>query len=1290
MTQIDANGVRPDDRGAQITILTHGSFIGKRFDVIDGEIVKTSQATFYDGIARTEAAPDAAALAEILESLTPDKDVLNLGRMKGGRTSAQVVTGAKLDPARNVIARSLAYFEHAPGEGWLLLDHDTKDMPDDVRERVEALGGGVAAIKRIWPDLADADYLVRPSSSGGVYIDGGSPTAATGFHLFVRVDGVRQSKKILDTLTARAWEAGLAWHAVAKSGALLERSVIDAAVGGPERLVFTAAPVLGKGVRRRAPESVIQRGVAISAPTMPDTDLLRLTRRESRQKHKPEAARTEAAYTAAQVDKLTAQGVAQSDAERIIRDRVRGGVLADDDTVQMSDGSHARVGDLLDAKFTAAGADKLSLPDPVEGVAYGKTTAAIIWGFGHDAPVLISHAHGKVTAYRFARHMTPADVDAQHARGAQERAVETGDLPEAVDLPDGRRETLIDALKAAQNRDDALAIAQAVLSRWIKRTPHSMSADALVRFITDHLTEDLLTDADIAGLRKQIDRRNYMRRKAALGFVGLSPKELHSNTNVMTVDNLDSAGAMPQGVTIVKAPMGSGKTQKIAAPWIKAARKNGSCMAICHRVSLVDELARRLSLPHYKRTTIDDIIAENGIAVCLPSITSRIVGETITNPDFVVIDEVAQVLRFLESKEVCRTRHANAQVVFDTLVEIIRSAKGVLVLDADVNDRVMQFLRYCRPVETFNVLMMHPTPQNKTATVYASNDPAGSAVRAKVLADLSLELAAGGKVYLACESAKLARDFEAVMTAQGHSVLCVTAANKDGKEQAAFLADADAQSRLYDAVIVSPAVVSGISIEHRDRPHFTLGADIGGGQAIVPSDAAQQMVRIRYLNRYVVGLVGNNAAGMQTEAAILQGQMDLAAMENAPVTLGFYDRMRADIQATEENAKADFAAGLFWMLQKAGWSLDAIDADAKEIEKAELKAAKNARVDAWHAAILAAEIPDQDTADFLRGRQLTEAEAAQLEAFDIADKLKIKAVDLEAIKTWDDGGFARRLRRFKALHICDEPALNDQETAIDRRFRRAEHRLLTVLFDDIDLHAEHPFTPEKQAVFVDRVMQHRHAMVELGLLPSKYRAEKFPRPKQVKRVFSDVLGRLGLAVSETRVRLSQNTPLLYKSIQSEGVSGQQDNRVRVYGICPQSLAFMNEIRARHNPISAEVVNLLDSPAWKRHRAKLDSLGRVALAPHRRVGAAGLPIGSRLSQVALVLHETQDRAQVARTLSLTAQQVVDAMNGLYVMGLIDADGALDGALKVRKLVWAVGPDNPTTDAHDRTSERSEVS
>jgi hypothetical protein len=325
---------RPARDAAQITVLTHATFIGKRFEAIKGALVKRSQATFHDGKAQALAAPDAASLARILDQLNP-RNVLTLGRMKDGRTSARVVTGSKLDLASDAIARSTEYFEHAAGPGWLLLDYDAKDMPPDVQARVQALGGGLAAIKSIWPDLADADLVMRPSSSGGVHLIGNDPTIATGFHGFVRVKDVSLSKQILDTLTARAWLAGLAWHTVAKNGALLERSIVDAAVYGPERLIFTAPPELGAGVARTAPQTVVQHGVAVDGPAMPNADALALLIRESRHRLKPDAAKATTRFVEGRVAALVAEGVPRVDAERSIRDRMQGRVLHDHDILQM-------------------------------------------------------------------------------------------------------------------------------------------------------------------------------------------------------------------------------------------------------------------------------------------------------------------------------------------------------------------------------------------------------------------------------------------------------------------------------------------------------------------------------------------------------------------------------------------------------------------------------------------------------------------------------------------------------------------------------------------------------------------------------------------------------------------------------------------------------------------------------------------------------------------------------------------------------------------------------------------
>lgn len=1167
---------RPAPDAAHLTVLTHQGFIGKRFELGADGLQKTSKATFHAGTAQVLPAPDAAELARILDGLQP-RDVLALGVIKGGKTSARVLTNDTHSPARGEIARSLAYFEHRKAQGWILLDHDTKDMPEDVKARIAELGGGVAAIESIWPELAQAERVFRPSSSGGVYIEGGSPSEATGFHLFTLLEDVSQSQAVLDVLMARAWEAGLAWHAVSKNGSLLERGIIDAAVGGPERLVFTAPPALGVGVLRRAPETRIQRGVALAAPSMPEGDAWRRRKLESRRRIKPEAEAAEAAFIDTQADKIAKQtGKPKAAAKLLALARIQGGILKDDDILELRDGTSARVGDILNMHFPKAGAAKFALPDPIEGLAYGATTAAIIWDEPYPAPVLISHAHGQHAIYHFARYMTPEDEAAKVALRAQRRATETGDMPEATELPDGKRKTLEAALRGADSRDTAMGAALAVIAKRIRQTPHAMTEADLIDFILANLPENILSADDIDALRKRVDTINSLRKRAALGFADLSAtglRRLWRGHDVMVVQRLEDVALLPKGVALVKAPMGSGKTQVIGRPWVDAARKRGSVMAICHRVSLVDELAARLDLPHYLTAAPDDVILANGMAVCLPSITSKLAAGAMPQPDFVFIDEVAQVLRFLESKETCRTSAADAEGVFEALVDIIRNAKAVLVADAGLDDRVVDFLRHCRPKEQFRVIQMPATAQNKTARIYGSADPSGETVKARVMDDVILELAAGGKAWIACESAKLVQDVATVLEGQGHKVLAVTAATKENPAQKAFLRSADAVSRQYDAVIVSPAVVSGISIQHDDAAHFTLGAFLGAGHAIVPADAAQQIARVRYLRRYAIGLGGNNRSGGQESEAILRGLEALADIENAPTRMSRFDAMRADIEAKTANAQADFAAGLFWMLEADGWALDVVHADDSAEIRARMKEAKATRVDAWQAAIMAAEIPDPDSAALMRSkRSKTPEEAAAVEAYDIAMALGVGTIGPDELQIWDDGHIAGRLRRFEDLaRIGELPEISDNRI-IARDFRHARRALYSELFAGVDLKAETPFTPEMQDIFIDRVMARREALVAARILPERYRAtyrgkggkpNTMPRPKQFRRVLDDVLNRVGLRIVEKRKRVARNSGSLYKDIQLEGVSGQQEKQ-RFYGICPASWAMMTGIIERRD------------------------------------------------------------------------------------------------------------------------------
>ena len=117
--------------------------------------------------------------------------------------------------------------------------------------------------------------------------------------------------------------------------------------------------------------------------------------------------------------------------------------------------------------------------------------------------------------------------------------------------------------------------------------------------------------------------------------------------------------------------------------------------------------------------------------------------------------------------------------------------------------------------------------------------------------------------------------------------------------------------------------------------------------------------------------------------------------------------------------------------------------------------------------------------------------------------------------------------------------------------------------------------------------------------------------------------------------------------------------------------------------SAPVLHI-EAPEWQaardRHRERLRARERAALAPHQRLLAAGIPIGGKLYQIALALHETSDLNLVADLTGYTAEQVEHDRVCLYVMGLIDEHNALDGKLKPRKLVWADPVASPVMARH----------
>jgi hypothetical protein len=401
-------GTNEDKNAARLSVLRNKTWMGKKFfRGDDGGIQKQSNGLFTNGIVRSFDVPNAIQLANLIAKLKPT-DALCLGVHNAGSNTVRASTRSKSvrirDSGIQCIARTKDHFSFHDGEGWLLIDFDDKDLPQKINERIDANGGTYAVLLQLWPELVNGDFLIKPSSSAGVHSPDTEPAIASGFHMFVRIKNARAIPQTLQALHALCWDTGYGYHLISKSGQQLDRSLIDVSVGSPERLIFTADPILGEGILRTPPPMVQQDGIALSALKMPLSSEWSRLRDIDRQRSSAEALRVRLKFMDQQAERHVREfGGTLSHARAVVTSRVQGRVLRDADVLDTVSAGMQSVGSILD---TMAQGKILACADPIEGRSYNPTAAAILWQSNQKFPVLISHAHGLQTVYRFERFLS--------------------------------------------------------------------------------------------------------------------------------------------------------------------------------------------------------------------------------------------------------------------------------------------------------------------------------------------------------------------------------------------------------------------------------------------------------------------------------------------------------------------------------------------------------------------------------------------------------------------------------------------------------------------------------------------------------------------------------------------------------------------------------------------------------------------------------------------------------------------------------------------------------------------
>jgi len=367
----------------------------------DGSINKTSQPNFINGTAVTVEIQDLLELPGVLDALKSNECIAT-----GIFDIPDCLIVPKKSATEQPTTRSRSKESMTqPTPGLVLLDYDPNSyMPADlVCESAEAVMEKIAAAI---PEFATIGYVGAGSCSSGVYREAtGEKYLGGGIHVYIVLNS-NDLDALKDYLEVKLWNAGLGYIALAKNGARLKRTIVDLSVLSQERLIYEAAPILGKGLAREPRKWTTKDGPALTLDfTITEAERVACKLEMDSAMDEADVVKqsdeTYAKYRQAKVAALVElKGITSYEAEALVSNHsidereAQSLTLTDNDVVEIQ-GKQMLISELL------AGGEEFngtSMPDPIEGSAYGTTTAKFYYNEGRN-PCIHSFAHGKKTVY---------------------------------------------------------------------------------------------------------------------------------------------------------------------------------------------------------------------------------------------------------------------------------------------------------------------------------------------------------------------------------------------------------------------------------------------------------------------------------------------------------------------------------------------------------------------------------------------------------------------------------------------------------------------------------------------------------------------------------------------------------------------------------------------------------------------------------------------------------------------------------------------------------------------------
>ncbi|MBQ5946298.1 plasmid replication protein, CyRepA1 family [Massilia sp. ST3] len=455
---------------------------------------------------------------------------------------------------------------------------------------------------------------------------------------------------------------------------------------------------------------------------------------------------------------------------------------------------------------------------------------------------------------------------------------------------------------------------------------------------------------------------------------------------------------LQDGVTFVRSPKGSGKTEWLKKIVDRCRQLNQSVLLIGHRQTLIQGIAQRLGLICYfyiEGDRIKNNRSEEYYAICVDSI-GKLLRPNLDHYDIVIIDESEQVFSHLTAD----TLRSKRRTCYQKLIYFLRSAKSIIVTDADLGP--ITVVAVCEAVkrETPYQFYLNRYKESRCAFYYFQSDD-------HLIHDMIEAIRAGGRHYVATNSKIKAENLlEMIRYEFGdhRRTMLVTSDTTGDANVKNFVNNIKKEILNYDVIIASPTLGTGVDITFDDQAQL-IDTVYGFFVARVNThfDIDQQLARVRH-PKLIKAWVAPERFGFETEAEVIRSEiLDSAALND--VLIGYendgtpkmdegYLSVYASVTAMSRASKNNLRANLLNLRIRNGWTVEHVAADEQSAKNGQQRT-KEAK------AVLAEE----------RMRQICQAEQITPEAYE-----ELRAIAQQGTKLTKSEEYSMRRQEIESFY----------------------------------------------------------------------------------------------------------------------------------------------------------------------------------------------------------------------------------------------------------------------------------